>query len=167
MTQTLPETLKHRTIFSPDRAHRYTLWRDLGGGVGTCMFAMLNPSTADETKDDPTVRRAAGFARLWGYRYLAVGNIFALRATNPKELYKHPDPEGPENLRWFCDMAEYADLVIMAYGVHGALGNQGRMYCSALQNLGVQMHALKLTKGGLPGHPLYLPGNAMPFEVTA
>ena len=98
-------------LFDPDMIFRYRLAipiphplpgpsRDLAPAYplrGTCLFIMLNPSTADETANDPTIRRCIGFASLWGFRHLVIGNLFALRSTDPQALYTAPDPIGVDN----------------------------------------------------------------------
>ncbi len=86
---------------SADRIYRYTLTRevDMFGNGEAAMFLMLNPSTADETEDDPTIRRCIGFARRWGYSTLHVANLFAFRATSPADLKMASDPIGPDNDR--------------------------------------------------------------------
>lgn len=96
--------------FSEDRAFRYTLWRewdvdsltgcadDLPHGHQFAQFIGLNPSTADETRDDPTIRRCIGFAKLWGYGALCMTNLFAFRATKPRDMRQAADPIGPENM---------------------------------------------------------------------
>lgn len=70
-------------VFDPTRTYRYRLTRHTGAGIGTLLFVMLNPSTADEYRNDPTVRRCIAFARAWGFGRLCVGNIFAFRSTDP------------------------------------------------------------------------------------
>ena len=93
-------------IFSDCGKYRYHLTRYFASGLGTCLFVMLNPSTADSKKDDRTVRRCIGYAMLWGRARLIVVNIFALRSKDPKVLYKHPDPAGPENNTHIASPAE-------------------------------------------------------------
>mgnify|MGYP000880158315 CR=1 FL=1 len=88
--------IKPTAGFSPDREFRYTLTRRWDDRL-LVNFLMLNPSTADENIEDPTIRRCMGFARDWGYGGLMVTNIFAYRSTDPKALYKVPDPTGPAN----------------------------------------------------------------------
>lgn len=148
--------MTHQTvgaIFSPDRTYRYLLVRDLTFGVGTALFIMLNPSTADETQDDPTVRRCAGFAEMWGYRYLEVCNLFALRATNPKVLAEHVDPVGMDNDIHIAGAVSRAYLTVLAWGNHGTLFNRGEQVAKSLF---VQSWCLGITKAGEPRHPLYV-----------
>lgn len=96
--------------------YRYTLTRGPWIGEGTVLFVMLNPSTADEHQDDPTIRRCIGFAQTWGYQRLAVGNLYALRATDPRELFRAKDPVGPRNDLALIQLASGADEVIAAWG---------------------------------------------------
>ena len=155
-------------VLSGCRRYRYSLSRPLpGGDHGPVLFIMLNPSTADETEDDPTIRRCLGFARAWGREKLLVGNLFALRATDPRELSRASQPIGEDfagerNNEWLIAMAEDVDLVIAAWGVHGALFERGRKVREMLAVRGVQLHHLGLTKAGHPRHPLYLRGDTQP-----
>jgi hypothetical protein len=177
--------------FSPCRVYRYQLHRnipqpapaifvDSDGSVRPedvvraaakssrlVLFIMLNPSTADETLNDPTIRRCIGFAKGWGFRHLAIGNLFALRSTDPRALYSTPHPEGPDNDRHINAMAEEADLVIAAWGVHGALRDRGAIVRGRLHARGVDLHHLGLTKDGHPKHPLYLAGSTKPTPWAA
>lgn len=152
-------------VFSPCRTYRYMLWRTWGEGGRTANFVMLNPSTATETLDDPTIRRCIGFARRWGCARLVVTNIFAYRSTDPRALYDCPvDPVGDDNERWIkhcAGLAHYSDgPVVAAWGTHGALLSQGDTVHGWLRCLPVPVECLRLTSSGQPGHPLYLRNNA-------
>lgn len=85
------------TIFSPCREYRYTLYREWAPGDKVVMFIGLNPSTADEVNNDPTVRRCINYAKQWGYTGMYMTNIFAYRATDPNVMKAHPEPVGAEN----------------------------------------------------------------------
>lgn len=143
-------------VFSPDRVYRYELRRTWGEG-GVVAFIGLNPSTADETLDDPTIRRCIGFAKRWGYGHLVMLNLFAFRATDPREMKAAIHPIGPENDKHIVQVARRADLVVCAWGVHGSY--QGRDQ-DVLNILPVHPQALGVTKDGYPKHPLYLPATA-------
>jgi hypothetical protein len=147
--------------FSPCRTYRYALWREWNDGP-TVTFIGLNPSTADETKDDPTIRRCVGFAKSWGFGGLIMANLFALRATDPTEMLRHPEPVGPDNDAWLRGLAGRSGKVIAAWGVHGTHRKRDK---AVLQMLGDKLHALALTKAGLPKHPLYLRADLTPFAL--
>ena len=102
--------INRQTIFSPCRRYRYTLWRawDMFN-PGYVMFIGLNPSTADEVQDDPTIRRCIGYAKEWGYGAFCMTNIFAFRATDPRVMKAQADPVGPENDKWLTECAKGAD----------------------------------------------------------
>jgi len=151
------------TIFSPDRIHRYTLWRSWDGGAGFVQFIGLNPSTADEVQDDPTVRRCIGYAKAWGYAGLCMTNAFAFRSTDPTGLRTAADPIGPENDRRLVEVSRFAGKVVAAWGVHATF--MGRE--AAVRKLIPNLFVLKLTKDGHPGHPLYLKQDLWPFLWTA
>lgn len=129
-------------------------------------IVMLNPSTADEFKNDPTVERCCRRARMWGYDRLDVVNIFALRSTDPKGLYQCDDPVGADNDAAILDAAKQADLTVAAWGNHGQLQGRGQAVLSLLQNAGVELHVLKMSKVGEPVHPLYQPYSAQAVPLS-
>ena len=147
-----------QTIFSPCRTYRYALWREWIGGEGYAMFVGLNPSTADETQDDPTIRRCIAFAKAWGYAGLCMTNLFAFRATQPEDMKAANDPVGPENDAHLKALAEGAGVIVAAWGVHGTYGGRH----NAVRAMLPELHCLALTKDGHPGHPLYLPASLRP-----
>lgn len=152
-------------LFSPCRKYRYRLDRVWGEGP-TVLWIMLNPSTADETKNDPTIERCERRARAAGFGRLLIGNIFALRSTDPKALYTHDAPEGAGNFNHVFAMAEAADLVICGWGNHGKRHMIGRAWALALEDEGYRPHALRLTKAGEPCHPLYVPYSVEPRPIV-
>ena len=153
--------MTRQTVFSPCRTYRYTLWREWIGGDGYAMFVGLNPSTADETQDDPTIRRCIAFAKAWGYAGLCMTNLFAFRATDPKDMKAAADPVGPENdyhlLRLWAD----AGVVVAAWGANGTHRGRDAEVAKMLRPL----HCLALTKDGHPGHPLYLRKTLTPVPM--
>jgi hypothetical protein len=152
-----------QTRFSPCRTWRYTLARPLGtcwaSGLpldGFVNFIGLNPSTADETRDDPTVRRCIDFARRWGHGGVVVTNIFGYRSTDPQALYQVPDPVGPGNNQALFEVACHAVMVVAAWGVHGEFMDHGAFVADMLDRAGIPLFCLGWTKAGYPRHPLYL-----------
>lgn len=145
--------------FSDDDTYRYRLRRTWDTSKPTVVFVMLNPSTADATADDPTIRRCLGFAETWGYGALVVGNLFALRATDPADLRNHSNPVGPENDRHLREMCTDDRLVVGAWGANGSYQGRAR---EVLELLDVDLHALDTTKAGHPVHPLYQPADTDP-----
>lgn len=153
-------------IVSPDRVYRYRLWRqwrdwDSRLELKTCVFIMLNPSTADHSQDDPTIRRCVAFSRSWGFDRLEVLNLFARRATDPKELLSLNDadnPVGQDNKDVFDQVLIWErrpiTQIVCAWGAHGSHLGQDE---TALGWLGdCRRYALGLTKDGHPKHPLYV-----------
>lgn len=122
------------------------------------MFVGLNPSTADETEDDQTIRRCVGFAMDWGYGGLCMGNLFAIRATKPKNMLIHPSPIGPENNAWLKHLSLQSDKVIAAWGTNGGHMERNREVIEILPNL----MCLEKTKAGYPKHPLYVKKDISP-----
>ncbi len=148
---------------SPCGRYRYRLTRAFGRGKGTVAFVLLNPSTADGAKDDPTLRRCMGFAERWGYSRLVVVNLFPFRATYPAEMLRAIDPLGGDADMWILDAAVDADLVICAWGAlgkHRSRGDQVRALLSGIRSC--VPHHLGLCENGQPRHPLYLAGNVEP-----
>ena len=151
-------------VFSDDMVYRYRLWRTWDPEMPTCLFLMLNPSTADHQQDDPTIRRCLDFARQWGYGRLLVGNLFALRATDPQKLRQHPEPTGgPDNDDTIMAMHEEANFTVAAWGVHVAHLRRVKPLKAMLGNMPWRsVYHLGLTKSGHPRHPLYLRKDVQP-----
>lgn len=151
-------------VFSECQRYRYRLWRRWKGpgtSKGRVNFILLNPSTADATTDDPTVRRCEGFARSWGYGEIIVTNLFAFRSTDPAALRDTPDPVGPHNDMNINSTAMRSDLIVCAWGAGGLLLNRAERVCELLRDF--ELHYLKLTeRGKQPSHPLYLHGGLQP-----
>jgi hypothetical protein len=157
-------------ILSDDRKYRYRLIRDLGMmGNGACCFVMLNPSTADESADDPTIRRCIGFARSFGCARLEVVNLFAYRSTNPEMIYAMSKAEavGPDNDRHITEACNASRIVICAWGNHGShAGRDNEVLALIRAQDGAAPMALKINrKSRQPAHPLYLPANAQLQEI--
>lgn len=123
------------------------------------MFIGLNPSTADEKNDDPTIRRCIGFAQNWGFDALCMTNLFAFRATNPGDMLSQADPIGEDNNKTLCDLAKDASLIVAAWGTNGSYLGRDAYVKGMIPGL----HCLQLTKEGHPGHPLYLPRTVKPI----
>jgi len=148
------ELTEKSALFSPCRTWRYTLSRIWDREKPFVQFIGLNPSTADEKLDDPTIRRCIGYARNWGFGGLLMTNIFAFRATRPKDLFLHPDPIGPENDAWLTTVAHRAGRIVVAWGTHGEKKDRDLDMFFKLQ--GLEVFCFGLTKNGQPKHPLYL-----------
>jgi hypothetical protein len=161
-----PATVQSGAEFSTCRTYRYALWRAWGEGDSRVAFIGLNPSTADETEDDPTIRRCIGFAKLWGFDGLVMLNAYAFRATDPNDMKaavrQGIDAVGPENdetMRQWCDESQSGvQRVVACWGQH----------CSRYRSDKVKeaiwrpIECLGLTKDGHPKHPLYLKADTKP-----
>ncbi|MDQ7048395.1 MAG: DUF1643 domain-containing protein [Enterobacterales bacterium] len=145
------ESLKNTAHFSKCRQYRYALWRTWDIELPKVMFIGLNPSTADETINDPTLIRCIGYAKSWGYGGVIMANLFAYRATEPHDMKKALDPIGTRNAYWLKRLAKESALVVAAWGNHG----QFLQRSTAVKKLICDLHYLKLNKGGEPAHPLY------------
>lgn len=153
-----------KTVFSLDRKYRYTLWREWGYGPKGlyAMFIGLNPSTADETHDDPTVRRCIRFAKDWGYGAMVMTNIFAYRATHPEDVRVQKDPVGMDNDKWLVKCASEASIKVACWGTHGRHLDRG----TEVRRLIAPLSCLGLTKGGSPRHPLYILASTKPVPFV-
>ena len=125
---------------------------------------MLNPSTADEVRLDPTCSRARDYAERWGYGALIVTNLFAFRETDPGRMKAAADPVGPGNDAAIARAAKQAGIVVCAWGNHGAFLDRSSRVGALLQKHRVALHALRVNAGGEPAHPLYLPGKLEPIS---
>jgi hypothetical protein len=174
------KTMNRETTFSPCRFYRYTLWREWGNidpimdllctieraqfgwsHIGNrnqfIQFIGLNPSTADEKMDDPTVRRCINFAKAWGFGGMCMTNLFAFRATDPNTMKseKHPIEHLPGwQAETISAVALAAGLIVAAWGKDGAHLKRGEEVQRLLQKFQVQ--CLGQNGDGSPKHPLYL-----------
>lgn len=160
---TQPYGERSGAILSPCGRYRYALWRALWTpwteeerSNYSLAWVMLNPSTADAALDDPTIRRCMSFSRQWGFRRMVVFNLFGLRATNPDELLRAADPEGPD-LRRYLQHICLCSSVMVAWGAHSLARDQYARVADLLA--AKQLNCLRETKHGAPGHPLYIPGD--------
>lgn len=148
------------------RRYRYELWREWEPHSRVCIIIGLNPSTADENADDPTIRRCINFAKGFGCGSLCMLNLFAFRATNPEDMKREADPVGPTNdgvLRTTCAATSREKIIIAAWGKHGSLNGRDQQVCQLLKKF--KLHCLKLNGDGSPAHPLYLKSDSplLPF----
>lgn len=150
-------------IISSDGVYRYTLERSWQPGF-SLPFVMLNPSTADAEHDDPTIRRCIGFAKRENYDGLLVVNLYAYRATDPREIRRAVDPVGPENdeylQRVFTTARRASAPVVVAWGANP---DPYRLRQVLRLAEGVDLRCLGTTAGGDPRHPLYVRGD-QPLE---
>lgn len=157
--------IRRGATFSPCERYRYRLWRYWDFTRPALVLVMCNPSTATAEYNDPTVERVQRRAVHLQCGGLEVVNIFALRSTDPRALYQTPDPVGPANDEHILAAASRPDaLVVCAWGAHGAHLSRGAAVERILRANGIRLHALAFTKGGAPGHPLYLPYELQPRE---
>jgi hypothetical protein len=153
-------------IISECGQYRYALTRTWDESLPKVMFLMLNPSTADANKDDATICRCIGFAKLWGYGGIIVGNLFAFRSTKPDNLLKAGNPIGPGNEASIKQLSTQVDIIVYAWGNGYMVDRLCKLYPNykPLAGLEVQARYLKLMKGGHPRHPLYLRSDMKPLE---
>jgi len=143
-------------IYSDCENYRYSLTRIWDDTAPRVLFVMLNPSTATEVQNDPTVERCERRARTLGYGSFCVCNIFAYRATDPKVMRAQANPVGPENDAAITDAAAWANDIVCAWGTHGAHLDRGANVESILRNQPKPLTHLGLSIAGHPKHPLYI-----------
>ena len=147
---------KSTAIYSDCERYRYALTRVWDTSGQRVLFLMLNPSTATEVQNDPTVERCERRARALGFGSFRVINIFAWRDTDPRNMRAATDPNGPENDAAIKDGVAWADTIVAAWGTHGAHLARGEAVTALLRETGRPIHHLGLTKPGHPKHPLYI-----------
>ena len=155
-------------IISECGSYRYTLKRDW---PKPCLFIMLNPSTADAAKDDPTLKACMRFAKREGCTSLTIVNLFALRSPNPDILLKRANPSGSQNRAYQATEIEKArgGLVIVAWGSHKSTGIKKDNISALLKIIrgeGLTPYCLGVNKDGNPKHPLYLKNNQELIEYV-
>lgn len=165
--------MNRETIFSPDRLYRYTLWREWSDDLfanrtkeGFVQFIGLNPSTADENKDDPTIRRCRDFAKRWGFLSMCMTNLFAFRATLPSDMKNHTAPTGWMNDDWILKIAKEASLTICAWGKDGSHMQRDKEVIEFLKTDKIKLFHLGLNGDGTPKHPLYLKKTTEPIIMA-
>lgn len=157
--------------FSPCRTWRYALWRFWDDRKPRVAFIGLNPSTADESKDDPTIRRCITFSKKWGFGGMYMLNLYAFRATKPIDMVQSADPVGPENQELLGAYAAGSELVIAAWGsievrYRPRLEWQTRIKAT-LASIAKPVYCLGRTQDGSPRHPLYVRGDTQREVFTA
>lgn len=148
-------------VLSECLRYRYRLVRDWtrGDDPDIICWVMLNPSTADARDDDPTIRRCISFSKSWGYTRLVVVNLYAYRATDPKEIGQVDDPVGKDNHHWLDHSFQFADEIVAAWGTRGHRREDAIRQLAARYNR--RLKCLGTTKDGHPKHPLYVAGDTV------
>ncbi len=154
--------MKNTAKLSACRTYRYALWRTWDDSKPYVMFVGLNPSTADENTDDPTLTRCINYAKSWGFGGVCMANLFAFRATDPAVMKSAKDPVGGENNNWLKKLANNAGLVVAAWGNDGSYMSRS----NHIRELLPDMHCLKLNKSGEPAHPLYQRADIQPTQMN-
>lgn len=149
---------------SADGRHRVALWRTWDAAKTRVCWVMLNPSTADAAKDDPTIRRCVGFAKAWGHGGILVVNLFAYRATDPRELDRVAldVAVGPGNDDAIVKAAGECEYVVAAWGNRGTRAGRGEAVLGMLHGGGFAVHCIGVTRTLQPAHPLYVRSDARP-----
>lgn len=156
--------MRSQAVYSPCEQYRYWLSRTWEDGP-TVSFVGLNPSTATEATDDPTVRRCRRFAERWGYGGFIMLNLFAFRATEPKEMKVQEHPVGSETDRYLLEGAYQSQEIVCCWGIHGHFRGRAAYVEKMLRaEYSAKLRYLRLVSGGTPGYPLYLP-NSVKREV--
>lgn len=150
-------------VYSDCERYRYLLTRVWNPDGGKALFVMLNPSTATEVQNDPTVERCERRARALGFGAFRVTNIFAFRATDPRVMRAAADPVGPANDAAIAESVGWADAVICAWGSHGAHLGRGAAVERLLRATGAPLRHLGLNRDGQPKHPLYVGYDVQPM----
>ena len=149
-------------VYSDCERYRYTLtriWDEKGRRV---LFVMLNPSTATEVQNDPTVERCERRARALGFGAFRVCNIFAWRETDPRKMRRAKDPVGPGNDAAIAEACGWADVLVCAWGTHGEHLDRGSQVELLMRQTGRDLAHLGLSKAGHPKHPLYIAYSRQP-----
>lgn len=142
-------------LFSPKGYHRYVLWRGWDPSKEKVMFIGLNPSTADETQDDPTIRRCINFARDWRYGGMYMLNLFSYRATKPRDMHLAADPIGADNDTALINYSLKSHIIVACWG---STGDHMKRHVS-VTNMFEDLWCFGKTKNGMPRHPLYVKGD--------
>lgn len=149
-------------LYSDCEQYRYALTRTWDPKGTKVLFVMLNPSTATEVQNDPTVERCERRARTLGFGSFCVTNIFAWRDTDPRKMRAAKDPVGPKNDKTILEFAYWADTIVCAWGTHGEHRQRGHEVQQILRETQQPLYHLGLSKAGHPKHPLYIAYSEQP-----
>lgn len=153
--------MKRNAEFSPCKTYRFSLQRIWEERKPAVLFIGLNPSYANDVRDDHTIKRCISFAKQWGFGRLLVGNLFALITDKPYELKQSYTPIGDSNDSYLLRLADEAQQIILCWGNNGRYQNRDQEVLRLLKNRTVKLYHLGLTKHGCPHHPLYLPTSTL------
>ncbi|EHK57717.1 DUF1643 domain-containing protein [Allomesorhizobium alhagi] len=153
------DDMEMSAIISDCGLYRTELRRVWNSDLPLLVVCMLNPSTADHRKNDPTILALIHFGKLWGYGGLLVINLFAFRSPSPADMMAVSEPFGPCNARAIADAMEYArdngGRLLAAWGNHGDHHDRAEWFCNrALQVYRLTLICLGTTKGWKPKHPM-------------
>lgn len=149
--------------FSPCRKYRYLLWRIWNESRDRlCTWILLNPSTANENRDDPTIKRCMRRAVNDGWGGLLVVNLFGWRSTFPMSLVKAADPIGSENDNAILRAVQGVGIVLCGWGRHGKIQSRDERVLRLLREVNAKPYALSFNSDGTPKHPLYVPYSTSP-----
>jgi len=154
--------MQKSAILDATKKYRYVLGRQWGEDPKNMVnFVLLNPSIADDKVDDPTVKACVEFARRWGFDALVMTNLFAYRATDPRDMRSCEVPQGPNNDAYIEHVAKSAKRVIAAWGTHGTHCGRDQEVLKILRGVS-KVYCLDVTKSGQPKHPLYIKRSTEP-----
>lgn len=153
-------------IHNADRTRRYALFRRWAPGPRV-LWVLLNPSTADESRNDPTLRKCIAYTQAWGFGGLVVVNAFSIKATSPKDMKASSSPGDDSEsdsyiLKYAEEIISEGGIILCGMGAHASHRGRGLVVVDMLKHH--PLHYLILTKEGYPGHPLYLSGDLKPIR---
>ncbi len=141
------------------RKYRYVLWRKWNKSLPTIMFIGLNPSTANEHENDPTILKCINYSKNWGFGGFYITNLFAYRTFSPAILKKNNSPVGQKNNYWILKTSKLTKKTIACWGDHGTFQDRDVQ----VKKLISQLYCININKTGQPSHPLYQKSNLKPI----
>jgi len=154
--------MRKDALLSEDWVYRYSLSRTWDISKPYVLFVGFNPSTADENKDDPTIRKCINYAKCWGYGGLWMANLFAYRATLPTDLKKVNEPVGLDNDMHITNLSKQADMTVIAWSNDGSYLGRDKQVLKLIKS----PMCLNINKSGQPSHPLYQKKSLSPQPYT-
>ncbi|MAM05239.1 MAG: hypothetical protein CMD06_04690 [Flavobacteriales bacterium] len=145
--------MKKKALFSKDQKYRYLLERTWNNSKKKLLFIMLNPSSADSKKDDPTIRRLISFSKKWGYGGFKVCNLYSYVTSSPSTLYSSSNILGYKNKSYIKKQIKNSDCIVYAWGNTEAEPHW-------LKKIVKTSYCIGINKNGTPKHPLYINSNA-------